>query len=143
MPKFIRQNNDYSCGPVALYNLGTFYQIKFDYDFLYHLCKCNPKSGTKTRNFTLALNSLAKQGFFQIVENVKDPKHFLKSKGNCVLMEYKQQDEWHFVLVVSNYVINKNGKNKQKPIIQLRDENFDENFLNQDAKFWFVSNLLN
>ena len=120
----IRQKNDHSCAPVCLFNLCQYYNIPLTYSFLYKLCKCNKKSGTKTENFTSALHF------------VLDLTSENKCKP-CVLVEYPIDNVTHFALLIDDYIINKDGKDKTKPIIQKMNQRFIQH-LDKSADFWVI-----
>jgi hypothetical protein len=122
--KFIRQKDDYSCAPTSLFNLCQFYNIPLTYSVLYKLCKCNKKSGTKSENFTFALHFILEK----YCENKCEP---------CILVEYPIDDVTHFALLVDNYIINKDGKDKTKPIVQKMNQRFMR-YLDKSADFWII-----
>jgi hypothetical protein len=127
--KFIRQKNNYSCGPVSLFNLCQFYGVPFDYSFIYKLCKCNKKSGTTTKNFALALNFILKHLRY---DNRKSLKCY-----PCTLVEYPIENVTHFALIIDNYIINKDGKDSMKPIVQKMTQRFLQHLANH-ASVWTI-----
>jgi hypothetical protein len=120
--KFIRQKDNHSCGPTCLFNLCQFYNISFHYSFIYKLCKCNKKSGTTTKNFTLALDFIL--------------EHLTKCYP-CILVEYPIDSVTHFALIIDGYIINKDGKDSTKRIVQKMDKRFLQ-YLDKHANGWII-----
>ena len=122
----IRQPNNYTCGPIVLYNLQTWSQSKIlTYRQLYILTKCNPQTGTFTKDFEIALAALIKISNLKLIEKQIQPKKLsLNNNRQAIVMEYFTHLQFlHFILIVMDQdqnliMINEGAENKEIPLIQ-------------------------
>ncbi len=150
---FIRQRNNYTCGPIALYNLLTWANAHtiMTYRNIYKLTNCDSKNGTTTLNFTIALKKLIhKSNGNMIVLNATQPQKTNKQKdfddlhkllfensNLCAIVEYEQRATYlHFVLLfVENnklFIINQEANKKSVPVVQkINNLNFMIKFNNK------------
>ena len=76
--QFITQQNHYSCGPVAIYNLLQFYKQSPCINCIHKKTKCNPRSGTSMLNISKTLQHYNISFSNGIVQD-----------GNVFVFEYK------------------------------------------------------
>ncbi len=107
---YIRQKNNYSCGPVAIYNLLTWSQNHelISYRDIFGLTKCNPTNGTSTNAFGKCLKTietLSKQNL-SVVKIFQRPNiqmivdELLANPNRAAIVEYFKEDQYlHFVFV--------------------------------------------
>ena len=134
--KYIRQKNNYSCGPIALYNLLTWANAhdSMSYRDIYKLTKCDSTHGTKTLHFTAALEKLTHESInLKTINNFKKfnqlQKILLENKNLCAIIEYEQRESYlHFVLVFSKnkklFIVNQHA-NKHFLLVVQKIENLD------------------
>ncbi len=157
MFKFIRQPNNYSCGPIALYNLLTWSDLHAicSYRNIYKLTKCNSQSGTSTSQFEFVLKFLISQSNNKLhllkpcLFSFLDLKNQLIANSHYVaIIEYVKEYKFlHFIILFTNskkeiYSVNQNADNKHFPIVQKAFmEMFQTNTNQQYPIFWILEKI--
>lgn len=161
-PRYVKQRDKFSCGPVAIMNILKWSGERFSYqetiDLFRKLCECNNPRGTNHPNFDKALRAVTKRlGGFHVrrVHNPKLPeveKH-LREEGVVILNYFWRNEKEgayrHFTLLTS---VSETGKsfltvndNWEGPALQretrasVKKHNF--RFQRSDPHFgaWFIS----
>jgi len=112
MPNYVKQHDNYSCGPVAIINLckwaGKNVSYKNDFAKITKMCKCKSPNGTFPENFNKCLRKCLKK-CTKIQEVIKPSmkqinKHLLCNQALVLRYEVKPLHN-HFILIVPS-----NGK---------------------------------
>ena len=107
MPRYIKQKDDFSCGPVALLNVrlwaGQQITYKQNYEECKIMCKCS-EEGTQRSHFQRALNYFALNSYNVYSNshlNIQDLTNHINADGAAVLLHYFP-GAWysHFCLVI-------------------------------------------
>lgn len=135
----IRQPTNYTCGPIALFNLQKWAQSnnKLSYRTIYKKTQCNPINGTLTFNFELALEDVLDFNKLTLVKKEIQPVKWKmpQNEDQILIIEYYTVKKYlHFILIVcingEIKMINEGAENKKIPIIQkfnLQFENYEKN----------------
>ena len=91
-PRYVRQNDHFSCGPVAIANAMKWAGLKFSYaksrERFLKACNCQNPVGTTTRNFERALRELT-DGLIEVKRrygaSTEDIKNHIKDGGSVVV----------------------------------------------------------
>lgn len=102
MIRYVRQKDDYSCGPVALINaikwLGYNYPYKDNIFFIKKLCDCKKEedwSGTHYYDLSKALKKLKIKNKFNENPKISEIIEHIENEGSLILRElYKENKEW-------------------------------------------------
>ncbi len=134
--KYLRQPNNYSCGPIALYNLLIWADLSFiiSYRNIFKHMQCDIQNGTTTNNFFSTMqhicqksNNILRLTLSKKVVALSNQIFFKKNRA--FVIEYKTiKNSFHFVFIFvdnnNQYVIvNEGANNKKIPIIQYFDVN--------------------
>jgi hypothetical protein len=104
MPRYLKQKDNHSCGPIALMNVARWAGSKIKYKDLpavQDLCDCDPKSkrGTTAVNLHYILNTIPniKSNYSYIPYiNIKSVNNWIDDK-NIILLRYDicYKHNWH------------------------------------------------
>lgn len=112
--RYIKQPDDYGCGPTAILNTlkwaGEKVTLKKHYRALVIKCRSkdpdgNEFSGTTTRDFQSVLNYVGKKIFdikFLIQPKIKRMKKELKLGNAIILLHLNPDNTSHYTLIISN-----------------------------------------
>ncbi len=124
----IRQPNNYTCGPIVLYNLQKWANISsFTYRQIYNMTQCNETEGTATQNLHHTLKHIVLNSGINLIGTTnctQDILQYLKTQEIAIILEYLKNDGYlHFILIIKDHngkvlIINEGAENKQIPIIQ-------------------------
>ncbi len=121
----IRQPNNYTCGPIVLFNLQKWTKsMSVSYRELFTLTKCNPKTGTFTSDFEIALDVLLQNSQLKLIQKqIQPPNITLKNPKQAIILEYFTHLNYlHFILIIflgdNLIMINEGAENKKIPIVQ-------------------------
>lgn len=107
MTQYIKQKDNFGCGPIALLNVrlwaGQFVTYKQNYEECKIACKCSDE-GTQRSNFHRALNHFSPNSYNVYTNsnlNIRDLTNHIKADGIAVLLHYFP-GAWysHFCLVI-------------------------------------------
>lgn len=154
MPQYIKQKDEFGCGPVALLNVRLWAGQSVTYKQNYEECKttCKCLEGTQRSHFHRALNHFAPNSYNVYTNsnlNIKDLSNHIKTDGIAVLLHYFP-DAWysHFCLVTGrenkdDWVLINNDKNRLR---QKVSHNEMKKYMKRQfidgvwfPKLWFIS----
>ncbi len=126
----IRQPNNYTCGPIVLYNLQKWANISsFTYRQIYNMTQCNEIEGTSTQNLHHTLNQIVLNSGINLIKTTNCTQNilqYLKTQNIAIIIEYLKNDSYlHFILIIKDHngkvlIVNEGAENKQIPIIQYK-----------------------
>lgn len=153
MHRYIRQKNNYTCGPIALYNLLTWANAHdlLSYRNIYKLTECNPIHGTTTNNFSETLKRLIHESSSNLklskCKIIGLQKLLLANTEVCAIVEYEHNENYlHFVLMFANkqgqlFIVNQDSTNIKKSIVkEIQNLDFMNKFNNkkQHPMVWTI-----
>lgn len=156
MPRYIKQKDDFSCGPIALLNVrlwaGQSVSYKQNYKECRVICKCS-EEGTQRSHFQRALNHFAPNSYDVYTNsylNIRDLANHIKADGIAVLMHYFP-NAWysHFCLVTGRQgddwvVINDDVDHFRKVISHLEMKKYMKRQFIDGVwfpKLWFINQI--
>jgi ABC-type bacteriocin/lantibiotic exporter with double-glycine peptidase domain len=130
---YIEQPNDYTCGPIALYNLLSTTNVKISLNKLTKLCKCNADSGTHANNFNHAvkkINKYYKINIREIEPTIKNIDDILLRNGYIIILFH-----WdNFVTSGEHYAIIDYKQNHKYRIINYSFDEFTKYVTKREMK---------
>jgi len=130
MPKYVRQRDHTSCGPVAIINILKWLGFNVTYgeyiDVLRAMCRCEPgpRGGTESADMARALRRLKIKYKKYKMPSIKQVDQHLDN-GGIILLDYQipystkagklifDKGEWHFALCIGRtsktYVVVNDG----------------------------------
>ena len=100
--KWIKQRDEYSCGPVAIINILKWLGVNATYKWLpavQNLCRCDI-DGTSTADIESALKRLCIKYKKRMSPSLKKIDDHLNRNGIALVEYYYAQDEGHFALCI-------------------------------------------
>ena len=95
MLRYVRQYNDYTCGPVAIINAikwsGHKATIKQDLKHITNECRCDPRNGTSHGNFDRILRKESKERFRvrrRLFPTLEEIAQHLVRPGHSVIINF-------------------------------------------------------
>jgi hypothetical protein len=152
MPRYCKQRDNHSCGPIALINLGKWifpfagYTLS-DLEFFKSITKCNKQTGTSLKNFSRILHNWLKYPYIRKVKsldlNITELFDWVKT-GNAIVFQYvynltDAEVQEHYSLCTE--------VTERDPAIDYCDSftliNDESGNLYRKMKWWDFQNLLN
>lgn len=160
-PRYVKQRDKFSCGPVAIMNVLKWAGVELSHDETIKpfrtICRCDPEVGTNHPNFDRALRLITDEVGGIKVRRVYKPKlpeieQHLREEGIVILnYHWRYDDEWnrHFMLLVN---VSESGKsfltvndNRKGPALKremretVKKNNFRFQRVDPHFKAWFIS----